>query len=126
MSRHVPLRISEELGPEECGRAAAKAIEDKILELGPETVAAFIGEPVQGAGGVIVPPASYWPEVQRICRQHDILLIADEVICGFGLTGQWFGRDSCAIAPDLMTLDRESAGEGMRVAESVVSGGAAI
>ena len=90
--------------PEEFGRLAAKAIEDKILELGPETVAAFIGEPVQGAGGVIVPPASYWPEVQRICRQHDILLIADEVICGFGRTGQWFGSDTFDIKPDLMTL----------------------
>ncbi|HEY9547920.1 MAG TPA: aspartate aminotransferase family protein [Kiloniellaceae bacterium] len=93
-----------EATPEDFGRAAAKAIEDKILELGPETVAAFIGEPVQGAGGVIVPPASYWPEVQRICRQYDILLIADEVICGFGRTGQWFGSDSFAIQPDLMTL----------------------
>src|SRR3546814_20057421 len=66
-----------EATPEDFGRAAAKAIEDKILELGPETVAAFIGEPVQGAGGVIVPPASYWPEVQRICRQYEILLLAD-------------------------------------------------
>jgi len=90
--------------PEDFGKAAAKAIEDKILELGPDTVAAFIGEPVQGAGGVIVPPASYWPEVQRICKQYGILLIADEVICGFGRTGQWFGSDTFDIAPDLMTL----------------------
>src|SRR3546814_13373602 len=94
----------EEFGPEEFGRAAAKAIEDKILELGPETVAAFIGEPVQGAGGVIVPPASSWPEVQRICRQHALLLIPAEVICGFERTRPWFGRDSFAIDPDLMTL----------------------
>ena len=92
------------LTPDDFGKAAAKAIEDKILELGPETVAAFIGEPVQGAGGVIVPPASYWPEVQRICRQHGILLIADEVICGFGRTGQWFGSETYGIAPDMMTL----------------------
>jgi putrescine---pyruvate transaminase len=90
--------------PEDFGIAAAKAIEDKILELGPETVAAFIGEPVQGAGGVIVPPASYWPEVQRICRRYDILLIADEVICGFGRTGQWFGSDTFDIRPDIMPL----------------------
>jgi putrescine aminotransferase len=93
-----------DFGPEEFGRAAAKAIEDKILALGPETVAAFIGEPVQGAGGVIVPPASYWPEVQRICKQYDILLIADEVICGFGRTGQWFGSDTFDIKPDIMPL----------------------
>ncbi|MEQ9607362.1 MAG: aspartate aminotransferase family protein [Kiloniellaceae bacterium] len=92
------------LTPEDFGKAAAKAIEDKILELGPETVAAFIGEPVQGACGVIVPPASYWPEVQRICKQYGILLIADEVICGFGRTGQWFGSDTFDIEPDLMTL----------------------
>jgi putrescine aminotransferase len=92
------------LSPAELGKAAAKAIEDKILELGPETVAAFIGEPVQGAGGVIVPPQTYWPEVQRICKQYGILLIADEVICGFGRTGQWFGSDTFDIKPDLMTL----------------------
>jgi putrescine aminotransferase len=93
-----------DLSAADFGKAAAKAIEDKILELGPETVAAFIGEPVQGAGGVIVPPQTYWPEVQRICKQYGILLIADEVICGFGRTGQWFGSDTFDIKPDLMTL----------------------
>ncbi len=92
------------MSPEDFGKAAAKAIEDKILELGPDTVAAFIGEPLQGAGGVIIPPASYWPEVQRICKQYDILLIADEVICGFGRTGQWFGSDTFDIKPDIMPM----------------------
>jgi 4-aminobutyrate--pyruvate transaminase len=82
----------------------AGALEAMILEEGPETVAAFIGEPVQGAGGVIIPPASYWPEVQKICRQYNILLIADEVICGFGRTGQWFGSDSFDIKPDIMPM----------------------
>ncbi|WP_299614778.1 aspartate aminotransferase family protein [Pelagibius sp.] len=93
-----------DLSPEDFGLAAAKAIEDKILELGPETVAAFIGEPIQGAGGVVIPPQSYWPEVQRICREYDVLLIADEVICGFGRTGHWFGSNLFGIEPDLMTL----------------------
>ncbi len=93
-----------ELSPEEFGRAAARALEAKIAELGADQVAAFIGEPIQGAGGVIVPPDSYWPEIQRICREHDILLIADEVICGFGRTGHWFGSDLYGIRPDIMTL----------------------
>ena len=93
-----------DLSPDDFGKVAAKAIEDKILELGPETVAAFIGEPVQGAGGVIIPPASYWPEVQRICKQYDILLVADEVICGFGRTGEWFGSFTFDIKPDIMPL----------------------
>lgn len=90
--------------PEDFGRAAAKAVEQKILELGADNVAAFIGEPLQGAGGVIIPPETYWPEIQRICREHDVLLIADEVICGFGRTGQWFGCDHFGIEPDVMTL----------------------
>ncbi|WP_422366163.1 aspartate aminotransferase family protein [Pelagibius sp.] len=93
-----------DLSPAELGLAAAKAVEDKIQELGPETVAAFIGEPIQGAGGVIIPPETYWPEVQRICKAHDILLIADEVICGFGRTGHWFGSNLYDIEPDMMTL----------------------
>ena len=92
------------LSPAELGIEAAKSLERKILELGPDKVAAFIGEPIQGAGGVIVPPDTYWPKVQRICAKYDILLIADEVICGFGRTGAWFGSDRYGIKPDLMTL----------------------
>jgi putrescine aminotransferase len=92
------------LSREEYGIAAAQALERKILELGPETIAAFIGEPVQGAGGVIDPPASYWPEIQRICRAYDILLVVDEVICGFGRTGEWFGSDRFGIAPDMVAM----------------------
>ena len=90
------------LDPEDFGIAAAKSIEEKILELGPEKVAAFIGEPIQGAGGVIIPPTSYWPEVQRICDEYGILLISDEVICGGGRLGEWFGADYFDPRPDFM------------------------
>lgn len=93
-----------DLEPEAFGKLAAKAIEDRIKELGADSVAAVIAEPIQGAGGVIIPPASYFPELQRICRQYDVLLIADEVITGFGRTGEWFGSDLFDIKPDLMTL----------------------
>ena len=92
------------LSPEAHGRKAAAALEQRILELGPETVAAFIGEPIQGAGGVIIPPPGYWAEVQRICREHDVLLIADEVITGFGRIGRWWGSERYGITPDLMTV----------------------
>lgn len=90
--------------PENFGLTAARWLEERILAVGPERVAAFIGEPVQGAGGVIVPPADYWPEIERICRQYDILLVSDEVICGFGRTGQWWGCQSLGYTPDLMTF----------------------
>jgi len=90
--------------PEDFGRLCAKALEDKILELGAENVAAFIGEPIQGAGGVIVPPSTYWPEIQKICKKYDLLLIADEVICGFGRTGHWFASELYNIEADFMTL----------------------
>ncbi|MEE4163288.1 MAG: aspartate aminotransferase family protein [Woeseiaceae bacterium] len=90
------------MSPDDFGLAMAKKIEEKILELGPETVAAFIGEPIQGAGGVIIPPDTYWPEVQRICDEYGILLISDEVICGFGRLGKWFGADYFGTRPDLM------------------------
>ena len=93
-----------DLTPEEFGLATARALETKIEELGADNVAAFIGEPIMGAGGLIVPPDNYWPEIQRICREYDILLIADEVICGFGRTGHWFGSDCYGIEPDLMTM----------------------
>jgi len=86
------------------GLRAARWLEERILALGPERVAAFIGEPIQGAGGVIVPPASYWPEVERICRRYGILLISDEVICGFGRLGRWFGCEHFGFTPDLMTI----------------------
>lgn len=90
--------------PEEFGIEAASWLEKKILEVGAERVAAFIGEPVQGAGGVIIPPMTYWPEIQRICDKYGVLLIADEVICGFGRLGTWFGSEYFGFKPDLMTF----------------------
>ncbi len=93
-----------ELSPEEFGLLRARELEAKIQELGPENVAAFIGEPVQGAGGVIIPPGTYWPEIQRICDEYGILLIADEVITGFGRTGHWFGSQAMGIRPHIMTV----------------------
>jgi len=93
-----------DLSPEEFGLKRAQELEEKILALGADNVAAFIGEPIQGAGGVIVPPSTYWPEIQRICKKYDILLIADEVICGFGRTGNWFGSETMQIKPDLITM----------------------
>ena len=89
---------------DEFGRVAAGWLEQKILEIGPEKVAAFIGEPIQGAGGVIIPPKTYWPEIQRICDKYGILLISDEVICGFGRTGRMWGCQSVGSKPDLITF----------------------
>jgi putrescine aminotransferase len=90
--------------PAEYGLRAARRLAEKIEAIGPERVAAFIGEPIQGAGGVIIPPETYWPEIQRICREYGILLIADEVICGFGRTGRWFGCEHFGFEPDFMTI----------------------
>lgn len=88
--------------PDEFGLAAARALEEKIDELGAGKVAAFIGEPIQGAGGVVIPPATYWPEIQRVCDEYGILLISDEVITGFGRLGEWFGADHFGTRPDMM------------------------
>lgn len=85
----------------------AQDLENMILEEGPETVAAFIGEPVMGAGGVIVPPAGYWDAIQAVLKKYDILLIADEVICGFGRTGRMFGTETLGLKPDIMTLSKQ-------------------
>jgi putrescine---pyruvate transaminase len=88
----------------EFGVRVASWLEDKILEIGADKVAAFIAEPVQGAGGVIIPPDSYWPEVQRIVDKYGILLISDEVICAFGRLGHWFGYEKFGYKPDLITF----------------------
>ncbi|WP_284176650.1 aspartate aminotransferase family protein [Frigidibacter sp. SD6-1] len=93
-----------DMTPEAFGLMRAQELEAKILELGVEKVAAFIGEPVQGAGGVIIPPSTYWPEIQRIVDKYGILLIADEVITGFGRTGNWFGSETFGIRPHIMTI----------------------
>jgi putrescine aminotransferase len=90
--------------PEEFGIWAAEQLEKKILEVGEENIAAFIAEPVQGAGGVIVPPETYWPKIREILAKYDILFVADEVICGFGRTGEWFGSYYYGLKPDLMTI----------------------
>ncbi len=84
------------------GVAAANQLEEAILREGPDTVAAFIAEPVQGAGGVIVPPPDYFARIREICTKHDVLLIADEVITGFGRTGKWFGLEHYGVEPDIM------------------------
>ncbi|SFQ09665.1 4-aminobutyrate---pyruvate transaminase [Geopseudomonas sagittaria] len=85
----------------------AAELEQTILAEGPETIAAFIGEPLMGAGGVIVPPRTYWAKVQQVCRKYDILVIADEVICGFGRTGQMFGSQTFGIQPDIMVVSKQ-------------------
>ncbi len=85
----------------------AAELEALILAEGPETVAAFIGEPVMGAGGVIVPPEAYWSKMQAVCRKYDVLVIADEVITGFGRAGRMFASDLFGIEPDFMTLSKQ-------------------
>jgi putrescine aminotransferase len=100
-----PYRYAGEIAPgETIGQAAARALEAAIVREGPETVGAFIAEPVQGAGGVIVPPDDYFPLVRQICDQYDVLLIADEVITGFGRTGEWFALGRWGIQPDIMSF----------------------
>ena len=93
-----------DMSPEEFGIHAANQLEERILEIGVDNVGAFIAEPIQGAGGVIVPPATYWPRIKEILAKYDILFVADEVICGFGRTGEWFGSDFYDLKPDMMTI----------------------
>ena len=101
-----PYLFGEAFGedPEAFATRAANAIEERILAVGPENVAAFIGEPVQGAGGVIIPPPGYWQKVEAICRKYGILLVSDEVICGFGRLGEWFGFQHFGIRPDIVSM----------------------
>lgn len=133
---HIDQPYQFELGAgmsaDEFGLQQARLLEEKILEVGADKVAAFIGEPVQGAGGVIIPPQSYWPEIQRICDEYGILLVADEVITAFGRLGEWFGSECLGIRPDLISIAKGvSSGYlplggalvGDRVAEVVIAQG---
>lgn len=110
-----------DMSPEEFGLARAQLLEAAIDRLGEDTVAAFIAEPVQGAGAVIIPPETYWPEIQRICKERNILLIADEVICGFGRTGNWFGSETFAIKPDIMTIAKGLSSGYMPIGGSLIN-----
>lgn len=89
---------------DEYGLKMAKKLEEKILQIGPEKIAAFIGEPIMGAIGVHIPPKTYWPQIKRICQKYDILLVSDEVVCGFGRTGKGFGYETFDFMPDVVTL----------------------
>ncbi|HJV86732.1 MAG TPA: aminotransferase [Noviherbaspirillum sp.] len=93
-----------DLTEEEFGLRMAGELEEKILELGPDNVTAFVAEPIQGAGGFIFPPSTYWPEIQRICRKYDVLLCVDEVIGGFGRMGEWFSHQLYGIEPDTISI----------------------
>ncbi len=107
--------------PEEFGLERARQLEQAINDLGEDNVAAFIAEPIQGAGGVIVPPETYWPEIKRICDKYEILLIADEVICGFGRTGNWFGSETVGWTPDIMTIAKGLSSGYQPIGGSIVS-----
>ena len=109
------------MSPEDFGLERARQLEAKIKEIGPDKVAAFIAEPIQGAGGVIVPPETYWPEIQRIVDKYGILLIADEVICGFGRTANWFGSQTVGIKPDIMTIAKGLSSGYAPIGGSIVS-----
>jgi len=97
-------KFGKNISEDEFCKIAVNEIEKKIIEIGSDNVAAFIGEPIQGAGGVIVPPQNYWNLIQDLCKKYDILLCIDEVICGFGRTGEWFGSQHYNIKPDVITF----------------------
>ena len=108
MVRHISTpywyRYGRGRSPEEVGAAAAASLEHAIIDVGPENIAAFIGEPIQVTGGVIIPPANYWPEIQRICSKYDVLFIADEVVTGFGKVGTMFAYQRFGFVPDILVL----------------------
>jgi putrescine aminotransferase len=110
-----------DMTPAEFGLERARQLETKIKEVGANKVAAFIAEPVQGAGGVVIPPETYWPEIQRICKKYDVLLIVDEVICAFGRTGNWFGSQTLGITPDIMTVAKGLSSGYIPIGASLIS-----
>ena len=99
-----PYRFVSEDPSVSPGVAAANLLEKAILQEGPETVAAFIAEPVQGSGGLIVPPDDYFPRIREICDKYDVLFISDEIITGFGRTGRWFGLERYGVQPDILAF----------------------
>ncbi|MHB2263650.1 aspartate aminotransferase family protein [Aliihoeflea sp. PC F10.4] len=99
----------------------ATELEDTILREGPDTVAAFIGEPIIGAGGVITPPATYWEKIQAVLARYDILLVADEIICGFGRTGAMFGSDTYGIRPDILVASKQLSSSYMPISAVLVN-----
>lgn len=103
-----------------CNRAVQE-LEDKILAVGAHNVAAFVGEPIQGAGGVIIPPANYWPKIEAICKKYGILLVCDEVICGYGRTGEWFGHQSYGVTPDIITTAKQLSSGYAPISATIVS-----
>jgi putrescine---pyruvate transaminase len=119
-----------DIQPDAFGAMIARKLEEKILALGAENVASFSAEPVQGAGGVIFPPETYWPEVQAVCAKHDIILHLDEVITGFGRLGEWFGATAYDLSPDIMTMAKglssgyqpiSAVSLGQRMAETILN-----
>ncbi len=118
-----PYHFGEGFGESEAAFAAraANALEERILQLGPEKVAAFIGEPVQGAGGVIIPPRAYWERVGAICKKYGVLLVCDEVICGFGRLGRWFGFQHFGLDPDMITMAKGLSSGYLPISATVIS-----
>jgi adenosylmethionine-8-amino-7-oxononanoate aminotransferase len=117
-----PYRCGHCRGADDCNLACAGDIEQVILQEGPQTVAAVIAEPVHGAGGVIVPAPGYWPRLREICDRHGVLLIADEVITGFGRTGRWFALEHWDVQPDIMTVAKAITSAYVPLAAFIVSG----
>ena len=128
----ININLVKNISEDEFCKFAVTEIEKKIVEIGSDNVAAFIGEPIQGAGGVIVPPPNYWNLIQDLCKKYDILLCIDEVICGFGRTGEWFGSQHYKIKPDIITfakgitsgyLPLSGIGIGKKISEVIINKG---
>lgn len=126
MIRHVrpPHRLWEKepgMSDSDFAQTLAKELEDLIIKEGPDTVAAFIAEPIQAAGGVIVPPSEYFPAIQKVLRKYEILLIADEVVTGFGRLGKMFGSDVFGIEPDIITVAKGLTSAYIPLSGSIIS-----
>lgn len=118
---HYRTMKKEGESEQDFAKRCASDLEELILKEGPETIAAFFAEPVMGAGGVIVPPDGYWEAVQPVLKKYDILFVADEVICGFGRTGNMFGTETFGLEPDIMTLSKQLSSSYMPVSALLVN-----